>query len=413
MSDVQKFPYYKQEHGWLSSNWYPFDGRKGCAIIYSPMQTTVRMDKVPPGGTPPKPEPAPKSAQSSTLLSTSGAGSGAGAKAQDIPTALGVECKNPKPFDMLDLPDAMEKEKFFVAAELAREWFEGEAYTYDDHPDGPQPIVNTTTVTLGWALRYGKAKQHYKTLYTEDVYTDDATKIVKRKLNRFFAKTIEAGGTITRGMDTLKISGGSVVNLHHDFQFQLRKVSAYDTTDGLGPTDLTAALGNFAFYAAIGEFKVAAEPDFCYSDSGKRQICYVPAVTITHVYVYLKDNYSFNDDSRKSSSQYLGHWNKNGAIVVPIAVGAELANKIDRKKYIDLEINVDFELGNYPVTSYVKLFGGVDPNMVFYPIRNRDFRAWRSKFKQGGDIMVYSDPKKIKLAKPITVTLERICIVRE
>lgn len=55
MSNVQKFPYYKQEHGWLSSSWHPFDGRKGCAIIYSPKQTAVQMEKVPPGVTPPKP----------------------------------------------------------------------------------------------------------------------------------------------------------------------------------------------------------------------------------------------------------------------------------------------------------------------------------------------------------------------
>ena len=250
-------------------------------------------------------------------------------------------------------------------------------------------------------------------LHSKDVYSSNAADIAKTRLDRFFTKTVEAGGTITRGMDTLKISGGSVVNLHHEFQFQFRNIPAYDTTDGLGPTDLTAAFGNCAFYAAIGEFQVTAQTDFGYSDNGKSRICHVPTVTITHVYVYLKDNYSFNDDKRKSSSQYLGHWNKNGVIVVPISTGAELANKIDSEKYIGVGIDIDFELGNYPVTSYVKLFGSVDPGTVYYPIRNRDFRAWRSKFKRGGDIMVYSAPKKIKLAEPITITLERICIDRE
>lgn len=312
-----------------------------------------------------------------------------------------LNAKTPAPFDMLDLPDAMDKEKFPVAAKLARKWFAGGAYTYDNKADGPQPLVDTTTVTLDWALRYGKTKQHYKTLYAKDVYSSNALDVAKTRLNRFFTKTLGAGGTITRGMDALKISGGSVVNLHHEFQFQLRNVSAYDTTNGLGMTDLTAAFGNFPFYAAIGEFQVTAQSEFGYSDSGKRQVCYVPTVTITHVYVYLKDSYSFNDDKGKSSSQYLGHWNKNGVIVVPIALGADVATSKHE--------HIDIELGDYPVTSYVKLFGSVAPNTVYYPIRNRDFRAWRSKFKRGGDIMVYSAPKKIKLAKPIPVTLERIC----
>ena len=38
-------------------------------------------------------------------------------------------------------------------------------------------------------------------------------------------------------------------------------------------------------------------------------------MTVTHVYAYAKDNYSFNDDD--GPSQYLGHWNKQGVIFVP------------------------------------------------------------------------------------------------
>ncbi|WP_279606886.1 DUF6402 family protein [Burkholderia anthina] len=38
----------------------------------------------------------------------------------------------------------------------------------------------------------------------------------------------------------------------------------------------------------------------------------------SHVYVYIKDSYSFNDDS-PPKSQYLGHWNKNGMVLSYIA----------------------------------------------------------------------------------------------
>ncbi|MBZ4241698.1 DUF6402 family protein, partial [Mycobacterium tuberculosis] len=46
--------------------------------------------------------------------------------------------------------------------------------------------------------------------------------------------------------------------------------------------------------------------------------CFEPVLQITHVYVYIKDSYSFNDDS-SSKSQYLGHWNKNGMVLSYVA----------------------------------------------------------------------------------------------
>jgi len=398
MASVTKFPYYKQDLGWLFSSWRQYAGRKGCAIIYSSKQTAVRMERKPPGYTPPKPSAAASAKPSMPAPPVKSQS----AKA-DIPKVLGVECKNPPPFDMLDLPDAMDKEKFKIAAKLARKWFSGPSYTYDNHPDGPQPIVDTKTVTLSWALSYGSVKKNYEALYTKDVYSANAIIFVKKKLNSFFSKTFAAGGVITKRMDTLKITDKSVVRLHHEFQFQLNHISTLATIDDFGPTDLTAALGSFNLYAAIGEFQVVAHPEYNDSSGGKQQVCYTPTVTITHVYIYAKDNYSFNDE--KSSSQYLGHWNKSGIIMVsPTTVASTAAELVDT-----MTDRVDLELGNYPVTNYIKMFGSVSPDTVYYPIRNRDFRAWRSKFNKGGDIMVYSNVKKIKLAKPITVILDKLC----
>lgn len=225
-------------------------------------------------------------------------------------------------------------------------------------------------------------------------------------LNKKFSEIVNSGGVITHKMDTIKICGESIVTLHKDFQFQLKMVPTFATTKGFGPTDLTAALGDFGFYAAIGEFQVSAQANYDYSDNGKQQICYLPTVSVTHIYVYAKDSYSFNDKKGLSSSQYLGHWNKNGLTMVYPSVAADVANKIG-KRY---KVNVDFEMIDYPIATNSSFFGLINPKHVYYPIRNRDFNAWRNKFNRGGDIVVYSEFKKVKLKKTITVTLERICL---
>uniref|UniRef100_UPI001FC8308C DUF6402 family protein n=1 Tax=Burkholderia gladioli TaxID=28095 RepID=UPI001FC8308C len=46
--------------------------------------------------------------------------------------------------------------------------------------------------------------------------------------------------------------------------------------------------------------------------------CLEPVAQMTHIYVYIKDSYSFNDDS-PSKSQYLGRWNKNGMVLSRLA----------------------------------------------------------------------------------------------
>ncbi|WP_367116514.1 DUF6402 family protein [uncultured Pseudacidovorax sp.] len=46
---------------------------------------------------------------------------------------------------------------------------------------------------------------------------------------------------------------------------------------------------------------------------------------------------------------------------------------------------------------------------VYYPVRNRDFETWRHLKNRGGDFTIFSDMRKIKLVKPITIDLDEIC----
>lgn len=64
---------------------------------------------------------------------------------------------------------------------------------------------------------------------------------------------------------------------------------------------------------------------------------------------------------------------------------------------------------NRPVDILKGMFGEMRKQDVFYPIRNSDYLRWRAKFERGGDFVIYTAPKKIKLSKPIKITLEETC----
>ncbi|WP_392387918.1 DUF6402 family protein [Burkholderia arboris] len=67
---------------------------------------------------------------------------------------------------------------------------------------------------------------------------------------------------------------------------------------------------------------------FKYEKSGNFY-CLKAAEKIPHIYVYLKDSYSFNE------KQYLGHWNKHGVIIAP---GSILTGSSSPKRDSDVDI---------------------------------------------------------------------------
>ncbi|WP_338083554.1 DUF6402 family protein [Burkholderia arboris] len=45
---------------------------------------------------------------------------------------------------------------------------------------------------------------------------------------------------------------------------------------------------------------------------------------------------------------------------------------------------------------------------VYWPVHNKTYRHWRSVRNRGGDFMVYSKPKLIKLDKPIILKIDTV-----
>jgi hypothetical protein len=220
---------------------------------------------------------------------------------------------------------------------------------------------------------------------------------------------------------TREHSQGDWQTLHEQFQFQLEPVGMLDTlTDTLGMTDVTAALANFNFYAAVARAHIQTDVYNRYNTPTGTQHCMKSTVTVSHVWVYAKDSYSFHDSGQ--SSQYLGHWNKNGVIVLPTAVAASVGMKkiADAKKDVysfkfqetlAKWLNAQrLELWNDEVTHWpVDIGKKMAESDVYYPVRNRDYRQWRKVKERGGDFLIMTEPKFVRLDQPIVLDMAEVC----
>jgi hypothetical protein len=325
-----------------------------------------------------------------------------------------IECRTPPPFDMLDLPDAMNSMRFFYAAQLARRWFNSRKHTIpnDDRLYAyPADMVETKIISLDFILKHPKARAKYNELIDGEIYTEIAVDDLKKKMNKLLGKKfIDDGITFSGELDTLAYCGGDIQKLHERFQFQSIDVSSFDSlTWDFGLTELTATLANFSFKASIANARVYTEKYYSYPKGAPMIYCCEPTIEVTHIYVYARDSYSFADRPGKKASQYLGHWNRNGVVLVAEAVISDLATKFGN----DIQwgdIPYDGDGFDRPVDLLRGMFGQqMRKQDVYYPIRNTDYQKWREKFNRGGDFIIYTKPKKIKLRKPIKITLGEIC----
>lgn len=205
------------------------------------------------------------------------------------------DCRTPPPFDMLDIPDAMEKMGFHVAAKLARRWFDGRKHVVDKLSERhPEDMVDTTTVSLDFTLRHGRAEAKLRALINKGIYKDAATDALKNAMRRLIEKRfIDNSEAFCGDIDTWKLSKGKIQDFHRDYQFQFVQVSDMETlSGGAGPTDLTASLGNFHYLAAIASAKVHSEKYYSYAEKTSKYCC-LSRVEVTQIYVYARDSYSF------------------------------------------------------------------------------------------------------------------------
>ncbi|GAB2903864.1 DUF6402 family protein [Paraburkholderia jirisanensis] len=394
MTDVKKRPYYKPQKWLLGLELKEYKGARGCIPLDT--QKTVSIDRLAPGEKPQPPatKPAtepPKAEKHAEVLQ-----SRQQSKDKEFSKQLDAEpCENPPIFDLQDVPVAMDNLGWKVSAKLARIWFASSEHIYSDDPKSIQPL-DDCTVTLDWALKFGNVKKKYKNLLANDIYRDAAIDLAKKKtFDHIYKRFLEERG-VNLSFNT-SLSLADIRQFHIDWQFQLTALSDWDTMENLALTDLTGALANFNIYVAIGNVEISGEKYYRYQKTGNFY-CLNAIGKITHVYVYVKDNYSFN------GKQYLGHWNKHGVIIAPSSLlGASSSVKRDS------DIDIWVKSIEKPVDTRKSLFGKFKESDVYFPVHNSHYRYWREKHHRGGDFMVYSKPVYLKLKKPINLELGEIC----
>ncbi|MCA8033201.1 DUF6402 family protein [Burkholderia arboris] len=394
MADVKKLPYYEPKKGLFGSELKEYKGSRGCVPLDT--QRSVSSDRLAPGEKPPPPkaisrpsiapeppaapQPPPQADQAITKRPQTQAES--------------EVCENPPPFDLQDVPIAMDNLGWKVSARLARIWFAGAAHVYNDDPTSAQPL-NDDDVTLEWILKFGNVRKKYNKLLASDIYSERSIRTAS-DITKSFVKELFLERNSTFNFNTASFTR-NLHKFHNDWQFQLSKIGNWDTLENLSPTDLTGALANFNIYAAIGNVEISSEKYFKYEKSGTLY-CLSATGRITHIYVYVKDNYSFN------GKQYLGHWNKHGVIIAP---GSILTGSSSPKRESDIDIwskNI-----NKPVDTRRSILGKFKTSDVYFPIHNADYSRWRERHHRGRDFMIYSNPVYLKLKKPIDLDLGEIC----
>ena len=333
--------------------------------------------------------------------------------------------KLPKPFDLYDIPVALKTAGFPVAAKLAQKWLDAPAYTAygTDEPGStkehryPADKVDLTSVSLGWLRDLPKIEDRYQA-FLENLSSANAL----RELRKNFTNHLATYTNTSHELNTRELCQGDWQTVHALFQFQLVSVSMLDTlTDTLGMTDVTAALANFNFYAAVARANVTSSIYNRYNTPTGTQRCSKSTVQVTHVWVYAKDSYSFHDGGQ--SSQYLGHWNKHGVIVLPAAVAAsvgmkKIADAAEKSEDYPAPIQKSLrwlnaqsiELWNEQMSRYPMDIGqSLAEKDVYYPVRNSDYRHWRKVHSRGGDFLIMTEPKLIKLDKAIVLDMAEVC----
>lgn len=417
---TRTYPFYALT-GFLQQ-WMLHEGSNGC--VRSPIEgLSVSLDLTPPG----MKTPASKASDAleKLLIERNAKASGyfKGVLRQAIeenrikkelvlselkPTAASVKTagpsapkeKSPVQFDLHEIPAAMRKMGQRKSADLMDQWFSGRlnysrsksdesrGIDQDGRPYAPE-FVEQQRFTWDWLRKYQAVDKAFSIISSRDYLTKNEVNASGRSAYSEMQSSVLGAvarryGTFIGVIDTRQDCNDDLMELHrrHQFQHYDLKILSYPNTD------LGAALGDFSVYAAIAYIKV------------ERQDSSPHTAAVTHVYLYVKDNYSFTDDPARPS-QYLGHWNRTGVVYAPLETLAELAKKIPFfGKYVGPVSSSVWDL-NAPQGLDFPVYRESDPELLFYPVHNRDFFNWQMKHRRGGNIVSFSDLKLIRLDPPI------------
>lgn len=292
---------------------------------------------------------------------------------------------------LTDIPSYMDALGWKVSGALMRRWFAANAreMTLDEKlgktPPSkyPSDLVDSTTVTLDWILSFERVKKIYQSAISSSLFGSYGFDIPEAKIQ--LAKRLKQAGLFTTKAEIFGDLLMPAIWQHEHWQFRFFRI---DTAfiDRLkvkinGLDDLFGALGGFALYlSAFGRVVPVTEVKRVGSLAKTTVSKY--EIEITHIAIYARDTYDF------IGNQYLGHWNKNGVEVVSFYVLEDKQGALKPNDY--------------------KPSG--DPPDIKLPVGNWSFNDYRKKHDKGGDLLIFSDVKIVRLKRSVkyTLTLQEI-----
>lgn len=269
-------------------------------------------------------------------------------------------------FKVTDIPAAMDKMKWPVAANLMRHWFKGKPWPTADGAMSPEvkdhtvlakdPYVEDSIVTMNWVMQFEPAKEVFQEL--KSAWNNPAAQ--KNMRNKMGPKLLsKAPGTYP-----FKFSGKARdVEAFGYSNSRAVKFGLIEKTD-----ELRAALANF-------NMRVFPEGNVVVSEKGIQLL-------VDRIGFYVEDSYDFNDSPDDSFSQPLGYWNFDGIANPAIANAANISAQ-------QAKTNIASNPFLDPQDSQ-KMYKELDEARYFY-ITNSHFVKYRAQFNKGGDFQVFSD----------------------
>ncbi|ASA55633.1 hypothetical protein BSQ33_07935 [Vibrio gazogenes] len=261
-------------------------------------------------------------------------------------------------FTVLDIPEVMSgKLNWPKSATVMNLWFQLNAREMTPSEkagvvkpvDFPKEYINKTLFPWTWLTQYPQVKEALSEMNSL-LDTSNAKREQRKHLVKYI-KDKQQEIVFPYQLD----NGSDPVVLHSFWQFQLKGIG-YDFGQ---VDDLYGSLGNFAIYAAITKALIKKVDEKHYQ------------ATVTEVGIYMRDTFDF------IGSQYLGHWNFEGLGLNPLG---GLANRF----------NFEWQLPGWnPKLGMAEAFG------------NHDFNQYRDKHSKGGDLLLFSDVKRL----PVNIEL--------
>lgn len=286
-------------------------------------------------------------------------------------------------FKVSDIPAAMDKMKWPVAAALMRHWFNGSPWKNasggmeKEEKEHARPIpdqyIEENIVKMGWVLKFKKPNETLQVL--KGVWKNE------KAMPEIRSKILRAFGKAAPGCYPIKFNGKG--REAEKFGYFNSRAVTFSQMGGGELDELRGALANF-------NMRVIAEGVVNVFD---KKIVFVA----DRLGYYAEDNYDFNDGD-DYISQPLGYWNFDGVAGV---LDANAQNMAIDQQTAGIARSSIFGMSKASEQRYIEA-----ANKRYFFIQNKHFVEYRKLHSKGGDFKIFSDifyesinPVSIELVK--------------